>query len=241
MSRLYQVSQDEAAFQKGRICVEVLANRFRDDVGWRDPRDPDGYSSLGLAHGSAGIAFAAAGFASQTRCEKAKDLAVKALQFDRRFYLNRENNWPVHAGEQSASMPAWCAGLPGMLLARLAVAEISDHPQLLEEIDRILRHFPEQLGLDFWWCGSLGLAQVLMFAAAGLRRPDLQAKAHAMLSSIIERALRTCYFRLSRSAAENYCFQPSLFRGFSGIAYSALRFGSSGKIPSILAFEIGAG
>jgi lantibiotic modifying enzyme len=217
--------------------VEALTNRFRDDVGWRDP---NGWSALGLAHGSAGIAFAAAGFASQTRCEKAKELAVKALQFDRRFYLNRENNWPVLAREQNASMSAWCAGLPGMLLARLAVAEISDHPRLLDEIHRILRNFPEQSGLDFWCCGALGLAEVLLFAATRLQRPDLQTKAQTMLSSIIERALPTCYFRLSRSAAENYCFQPSLFRGFSGVAYSALRFGSSGKIPSILAFEIGA-
>jgi lantibiotic modifying enzyme len=39
-------------------------------------------------------------------------------------------------------MSAWCAGIPEMLLARLAVAEIPDHPELSDEIDRILRHFP---------------------------------------------------------------------------------------------------
>ena len=141
LSRLYQASQHEVALEKGRICVEVLANRFRDDVGWRGS---DGQSLLGFAHGSAGVAFAAAGFASQTRCEKARELAIKALQFDRRFYLGCENNWPVHAADQKAQMSAWCAGLPGMLLARLAVAEISGHLELSDEIDRILRHFPEQ-------------------------------------------------------------------------------------------------
>jgi len=126
-----------------------------------------------------------------------------------------------------------------MLLARLAVAEISDHAQLLDETDRILRHFPEQSGMDFWCCGGLGLAEILLFTAIRLRRPDLQTKAYAMLSSILERALRTCYFRFNRNMDENYCFQPPLFRGLSGIAYSALRFGSSGKIPSVLAFETG--
>ena len=185
------------------------------------------------------VTYLGAGFAGQTGCEKARGLAIKALQFDRRFYLSRENNWPVLAGEQKAPMSAWCAGLPGMLLARLAVAEICDRPQLLDETDRILRHFPEQSSMDFWCCGGLGLAEILLFAATRLRRPDLQTKAYAMLSSIIERALRTCYFRFSRNIDENYCFEPSLFRGLSGVAYSALRFGTSGKIPSILAFEIG--
>jgi lantibiotic modifying enzyme len=46
-------------------------------------------------------------------------------------------------------MSAWCAGLPGMLLARFAVAEIPDHPELSDEIDRILHHFPHQSGMDF--------------------------------------------------------------------------------------------
>jgi hypothetical protein len=37
---------------------------------------------------------------------------------------------------------------------------------------------------------------------------------------------------------ENYCFQPRLFRGMSGIAYSALRSVAPEKYPSLIAFDL---
>jgi lantibiotic modifying enzyme len=62
--------------------------------------------------------------------------------------------------------------------------------------------------------------------------------ARRMIEQVLERGAHTCFFRYGTSLDENYCFQPSLFRGLSGIAYSALRAMSPGKYPSIVAFDL---
>jgi lantibiotic modifying enzyme len=77
-----------------------------------------------------------------------------------------------------------------------------------------------------------------MHCAGSLGEPAHAKAARQMVEHVIQRASRTCFFRFSTHLDENYSFQPSLFRGLSGITYSALRSVAPEKYPSLIAFDL---
>lgn len=235
LTRLYQSTGQPQSLCKATICLESLAARFRPGVGWIRP---NGDACLGFAHGAAGIAFAAATFSAQSGNELGIRLAMQAVQLDRKFYSHEHRNWPVLAASESAFLSAWCSGLPGMLISRIRVAEVSGDPLLREEIERSLADFPSVSGRDFWCCGTLGLAEILAFVANRLHRAELEQKGRELANNVFERAFSVCYFRLGSTIGECYCFQPSLFRGIAGLAYTALRMSSPISLPCLLSFDL---
>lgn len=235
LTRLVEVTDSKEFLSKAQVCLAALIDRFSTDEGWKRP---NGDSSPGFAHGSAGVAFSAASFAKLSGDETAVRLTRKALEFDRKFYSEVDHNWPVLAKAESPWMVAWCNGRPGILLARLAANQILEDSRLAEEIDTCLEHFSVPAQLDFWCCGRSGAAEILHDCGLALGKQEYVAAAKHIVDEILERAYRTCFFRFSTDFAENYCFQPSLFRGLAGIAYSALRSVAPEKYPSLIAFDL---
>lgn len=76
-----------------------------------------------------------------------------------------------------------------------------------------------------------------MYVGMLLDREELVAKAGSMIDQSVRRALKSVYYRFSPEVGENYCFQPSLFRGLAGIGYTLLRSMDPSGLPCILAFE----
>jgi lantibiotic modifying enzyme len=135
-------------------------------------------------------------------------------------------------------MRAWCSGLPGILLSRCGILRTSKDDRILAEIEAGVLHLPELMGLDHWCCGNTGIVETLIYASTVLNRQDLANRADSMLDRTIRRALKSAYFRFSPYLGENYCFQPSLFRGLGGIIYTLLRRLEPNSLPSILTFEL---
>ena len=232
--KLHQVLPSERTKRQAALCVKNLVSSFRANAGWIRP---NGDCSLGFAHGTAGIAYALAVGAGILNNVSGLDAARKAIEFDRQFFDGRAHNWPATTDGGDVRMRAWCSGLPGVLLSRAGVWARSRDPQLLAEIEANIPHLPNLLGLDHWCCGSAGAAEVLMCIANLLDREDLMANAGSLIDQTVRRALKTVYYRFGPEVGENYCFQPTLFRGLAGIGYTLIRSMSPFDLPCILAFE----
>jgi type 2 lantibiotic biosynthesis protein LanM len=235
LSRLSEVCNESGLFSRMDACVDALTQRYDSSRGWQRP---NGDASPGFAHGSAGVAFSAAVCAKISGSERARDLARLAIDFDRRLYSETRKNWPALIGEGNPWMIAWCNGFPGILLSRIAALDILDDPRISDEVAKSFEASRPAAELDFWCCGRTGIAEILIHCSQALGETAHLRTARRMIEQVLERGARTCFFRYGTSLDENYCFQPSLFRGLSGIAYSALRAMSPGKYPSIVAFDL---
>ncbi len=235
-TRLYQITGDDEVLQKGAVCVENLAQRFRSGAGWIGPA---GEVSPGFAHGAAGIAFAAGLYAKAAGNSTAWKVAQDALEVNRRCYSPKHRNWPIDGASLNPRfLSTWCHGLPGILLSRLASPQLYTDAELTAEVERCLTDFPAELPIDHWCCGNLGLVEILLYAGYRLSRPDLEAAVSGLAGRVFIRAARCCFYRFSSRIAENYCFQPGLFRGMAGVLYSALRLAHPGRLPCLVAFEL---
>jgi type 2 lantibiotic biosynthesis protein LanM len=234
LRKLYLVRPDECIRRQAALCIENLVNGFRPDTGWMRP---NGDCSLGFAHGAAGIAYALATGTSIVEGNSPLDLVNKAIEFDRSFFDGAAHNWPATMQNSNTGMRAWCSGLTGMLLSRAGVWDQTRDPQLLAEIEENLPYIPDLMGLDHWCCGAGGAAETLLHIGKILGREELALKGRSMIDQTVRRALKTVYYRFGPEVGENYCFQPSLFRGLAGIGYTLLRSLDPGSLPCILAFE----
>jgi type 2 lantibiotic biosynthesis protein LanM len=233
---LHEATNEPTSLDAARICAETLRKRFAPDRGWIRP---NGDYSLGLAHGTAGIAFAGIRYARVCGEEIGIALAQDAFDVDRRFYSHQEHNWPVLATPGSGFMTTWCAGRPGILLARAHAWQLTRQERLLNEVRDGLKHFrTSPIGTDHWCCGNLGNAEVLLSLAEILNEREVAERAADLTAKAIHRASQCAFYRFSPSLGENYCFQPSLFRGYSGVGYTLLRTLDPLQFPSITSFQI---
>ena len=236
VGRLYHLRPDDQKAKLAGVCLEKLVESFHPDEGWKRP---NGDSALGFAHGAAGISYAAAIAGDIFRDNRAQLLAEKGLEFDRRYFREAEHNWPSTINDPPpASMRAWCSGLIGMLVSRIGIWRSWRDPAVLAEIETNLPFLPDLLGLDHWCCGSAGVAEALIYAAQVFDRKELLEKARTTIDQAVRRALKTTYYRFSPHVGQNYCFQPSLFRGLAGLGFSLIRISEPASLPSITAFEI---
>ena len=233
--RLHALRPDERKQRLGALCLQKLIELFQPNHGWKRP---NGDSSLGFAHGAAGISYASVVAGNIFGDDQALGLARNGIEFDRRYFNESEHNWPSVANDSSLSMRAWCSGLTGVLTARLAIWRLWRNTTIFSEIESNLPFLPKLLGLDHWCCGSAGVAETLLFAAEVFERKDLLEKATTIVDETVRRSLKSTYYRFSPYVGQNYCFQPSLFRGLAGIGYTLIRTLEPGSLPCILAFEL---
>jgi type 2 lantibiotic biosynthesis protein LanM len=233
---LHEATNEPASLDAARICAETLRGRFAPGRGWIRP---NGDYALGFAHGTAGIAFAGIRYARACGEEIGVALAQDAFDIDRQFYSQQAHNWPVLATPGSGFMTTWCAGRPGILLARAQAWKLTREEKLLSEVRDGLKQFRASLiGTDHWCCGNLGNAEVLLSLAEILDEREVAERAADLTAKVIHRASQSAFYRFSPSLGENYCFQPSLFRGYSGVGYTILRTLHPLQFPSITSFEI---
>ncbi len=235
IARLHGLRPDNRHERLGAACLQKLIESFHPNEGWRRP---NGDSSLGFAHGAAGISWAAAVAADIFRDDRGQLLAQRGIDFDRGHFNEAEHNWPSTVKDSNLAMRAWCSGLTGMLVSRIGIWDLWRDNALLAEIETNLPFLPSLLGLDHWCCGSAGVAETLIYAAKVLERKDLLEKARTTMDQTVRRALKTTYYRFGPHVGQNYCFQPNLFRGLAGIGYTLIRTLEPASLPSIMAFEL---
>lgn len=197
----------------------------------------------GYAHGAAGYAYALLKLYHATGDERFKNAAMAAIEYERSVYVPKAKNWPdfrVHReipkGE-TAFMGGWCAGAPGIGMARLLTLDTLDSPQIREEIENALTFTKAHLFLpdapDHYCCGNSGRVDFLLQAGLRLNRPELCALARAGGSYMIHRAGDLGRYTFNGDI-NGPVFSPGLYTGLAGVGWTLMRLASSGTHGSLM-------
>ncbi len=236
----------DAAKRHGEALLDYAT---RGDKGWS--WDTLGMENephlLGFAHGASGIAYALAMLGSATGRKELHDAACEGLRYERAFFRESEGNWPdlrsfaqPAQGGQSPCMVAWCHGAPGVGFARVMLHKCMPEDQaILAEAETALRTTAATLGQNamgtgnFSFChGDGGNADLLLFAADELHRPQLRQQAEDATTRALQRYedTRTPWPCGVPGAGE----APNLLLGLAGVGYFLLRLFDSMSTPTIL-------
>lgn len=186
-----------------------------------------------VSHGATGIAMSLARWARIRSDSAAAEVALSAITFDDRFWLEEEKGWrdvrlPTEGTKQHTTW-TWCNGRSGALLARHAVADALQLSNPGPLVSAALHAETEDALLGFapgLCCGTPGVVDSLLQIHNQEGREYLSALSRGieLLSSNI-------------SASYYSTLAPSLFQGTAGLGFALLRAAHSKKIKSILAFE----
>ena len=198
-----------------------------------------GYPPInGMSHGASGFALALSSLAHASAREDFHQAAVECIDFENATFDKVRCNWPYHGPNGVISWPSqWCHGAAGIGLARIGILRNGslDQNELKRDIESAIRRvdtreFNEN---DTLCCGCLGSIELLAEAGIELNKPELIRNASKSLAGVINNASRSGDYRWP---AGNKRFNLGLYRGVSGVGYSALRRASS-ALPNLLIFE----
>jgi type 2 lantibiotic biosynthesis protein LanM len=225
--RLYRDGRSEAVLRRAVKCGEhVIA---QSQVGQQGHRSWVGQGSgqralNGMSHGAAGFAYALASLSSATGRDDFAQAAAGCIEFENSSFNAERANWPDLRGDAPAWPCQWCHGATGIGLARIGMARqagmttpaVKRDVQLALEGVQLARPAP----IDTLCCGTLGSIEFFCEAANTLGRNDLHDLALQRLADVLVSAASHGDYRWNSG---NGRFNLGLFRGCSGVGYTALR------------------
>lgn len=209
----------------------------------------------GFSHGVAGIAWALLKLAAITKDAQFRDVALKALDYERTLYSEERNNWPdlrdydfedyiddentlevlKNANPDGQKyMIAWCHGAPGVGIARIdLIAEIGD-AEVFKEIDNAVQATQTNgFGLNHSLChGDFGNLDFLLLVSER-HQPELHDYVYQQANSLLASFQTHGWLCGVPAGIET----PGLMTGLAGIGYALLRLGASKRVPSVLLLE----
>jgi type 2 lantibiotic biosynthesis protein LanM len=245
MLSLYDRTNHGQALEKAILCGDhLLSNLFESADGLSGWKTMQGKMLTGFSHGQAGIAHSLLKLYEATGSAGYFEAARKAIQYENSLFSAENLNWPDlrdYQGKPAAGSvftSAWCHGAPGILLGRLA----SRHIFTSQEIEKNIRDAATTCllspvsGSDHLCCGSLGLADILLYAGIRTGNEELRTEAGLKVQKVIRRAEQRGWYTMF-AGLDDEVINPGLFQGLSGIGYEMLRFACPEKMPSILVFD----
>ncbi len=240
---LLHLGTESAVVRAGELGGRLLASRVAAPTGHRVWRPDFATQPLtGLGHGAAGFALALHRLGAAANEPSFIHAAAEALDYERAVFDAEADNWPDFrrgaggAGARSF-MHGWCAGQPGIGLARLAQFG-GDTAETRPEIECALRDALTGTRLDatHLCCGQVARIEFLLGAArargGGETRTEAERQAGQMLAARRSRGL----FPLN-GADRGRLFAPSFFQGTTGIGYTFLRLVDE-TLPSVAMLEL---
>jgi type 2 lantibiotic biosynthesis protein LanM len=233
---------DDGVLALAAACGDhLLATALPTGQGWAWPA-ADGRLYVGFAHGAAGIGAALARLASDTGEERFAAAAERAFAFVEAEYMPARRNWnlaanPAAGAAPARAMTAWCHGAPGIALAMAAVGPIL--PIAGDRLDTARETTAQAPAhkADHVCCGNFGRVDALLTVGRLCHASEALDAAVRLVQQSCLRARRRGHFRLSASPFEYSIYDPSFFRGLSGIGYQLLRLRTPDRLPSIAALE----
>lgn len=178
---------------------------------------------LGMAHGASGIACALSKLYSFTGDSTLLPPIHAALEYEHSNYSQEHQDWP-NLWKDPASpvfMSGWCAGAPGIGLARLEMLnQFGDKvmPDIEASCQATLRHLGS--GGHHLCCGEAGRIIFLVNASQKLNRSDLLHSAAKATENLLDFYEQKGYWKLQTMAARSII--PGLTDGIAGIGLSLL-------------------
>lgn len=238
---LHRATGREDLLEVARRCGERLhetAEPQERGVGWTPAAASEPLA--GFSHGACGIALALLRLAEATGEERHRDLAHRALEFERSLFLPEVGNWMDRRRFEDAPDDfrtlAWCHGSPGVALGRLLMLPLLDDPQIEAEIRIAVDATLEGgFGGNHSLChGDLGNLEILLTAAERLGEGTWRRRA-------LEHATRARDEVLAgewRCGLPNHTEAPGLMTGLAGIGYGLLRLAAPDTVPQVLRLEL---
>ena len=215
--------------QRARIAslieraADHLVARQRADGGWTTL--PGSAPLTGLAHGASGIAVALAEAAAVLGTGRHLEAAVRGLRYEATAFDAEAGNWPdFRTSATSGFMLGWCAGAPGIALARLRMLDLlPDHPDAPAwqvELERAATTTAEAplLHRDHLCCGNLGRAAILQVLADRTSRPAWRAAGERLVDAVAARASGSLPASFLGRPTPGVLAVPGLMTGLSGCA-----------------------
>jgi len=245
MLSLYDRNKQEQALEKAILCGDhLLSNLYESADGIFGWKTMQGKMLTGFSHGQAGISHSLLKLYEATGSVRYFEAAQKAIQYENSLFSAENLNWPDlrelsgKPGSGNVYMSSWCHGAPGILLGRLASQHIWNSYEMeknIRDAATTCRLSPVN-GRDHLCCGSLGLADILLYAGIKTGNEDLKTEAAFKVQKLIGQAEKKGRYTLFAGLGDDV-FNPGFFQGLSGIGYEMLRFACPEKLPSILIFD----
>lgn len=202
-------------------AADLLVGRQRDDGGWMTL--PASAPLTGLAHGASGIAVALAEAADVIPEPRYLDAALRALAYEASTFDGRAGNWPDYRDSAGGGfMLGWCAGAPGIALARMRLLQLlPDHPgapawRAELEVAAATTATAALLPRDHVCCGNLGRAAVLRTLAGGTGRQDWADDADRLVDAVVSRSGGGLPRSILGTPAQDVLAVPGLMTGLAG-------------------------
>lgn len=225
--RLYRDGRSDAVLRRAITCGEHLIAQGR--LGQAGRRSWVGLGSgqralNGMSHGAAGFAYALASLSAATGRDDFAQAASECIEFENASYDTQRSNWPDLRGDEPSWPCQWCHGATGIGLARIATARQSGMktPGMVRDIRFAVEgtQSAKPLAVDTLCCGTLGSIEFFCEAGSVLGRRDLEELALRRLTDVLAAAASSGDYRWNSG---NGRFNLGLFRGLSGVGYTALR------------------
>lgn len=239
--RLYRDGGSDAVLRRATRCGEHLITQSRLGQTGRRSWVGQGLGERalnGMSHGAAGFAYALAALSTATGREEFAQAASECIEFENSSYNAERKNWPdLRGGDEPAWPCQWCHGATGIGLARIATARWSGMKTsgIARDIQLAVEGAQSALpaAVDTLCCGTLGSIELFCEASSILGRSELRDLALRWLTDVLTAAAARGDYRWN---CGNGQFNLGLFRGQSGVGYTALRRVDD-SLPNVLIWE----
>lgn len=235
----YRSSGEQAAVKKALICADHLIASYS-GLASHAALD-EAHVRCGMSHGAAGVALSLGRLWEVTGDVGLAKGVSRLVAFEDRNYCHDTKNWRHLRQGGHADVRAWCHGAPGIALARGGLVKAGLHKQdkfIFRDWTRAIRGSQADTSprSDHACCGLVGTMDALLQRGVAMGDQKLISQARGLALQMVRSSATNGTPRLQ---AWNHApfFDPSFFRGLSGIGYAYLRAAAPGRLPSILGFE----
>jgi lantibiotic modifying enzyme len=217
---LYRFRPDQRLLDRATMLATTMLNAQVSGAaaGWLVPEFDR--PMMGMGHGAAGIIYALLQLYAVTGDDRLKAAALRGLAFEQENFCPQAQDWPDFRQPIGTTqfMTGWCAGAPGLGLARLgSLGILADDTSLLTDIERAIAATQKYLGTHqhHLCCGEAGRIAFLAKAARALKRPELWDIAMNSAIATVTFYEQRGYWRLLEFSERQVI--PGLLDGVAGI------------------------